>query len=543
MRVESFRWEPAQPITRDYIYDFASVASFYEFNPWSEASDSARANWLDREDRPQADRDRLADALLAFNGKVGNAARALEHIEALRDARTLVVTGGQQAGLFTGPLLVLYKAITVIAEARQAEKRLGRSVVPVFWIAGEDHDLEEANHTHVLSDLLAVNKIKLNASSDKKTSVSRWSIPPEAWEDAIGQLERTLMNTEFKAELLDRLRSIGAASETLTDHFARTLAWLFGEYGLVLVDSDDPALRKLETELFAAIVSRQRELGATLLEAKDGLERAGYSAQVELHEGQSHLFVYHEGERLLLGRLGESFADRKGTVSFTERELAELAVREPERLSNNVMTRPLMQDYLFPVLSVVLGPSEIAYWGLLRGAFGLLGLQMPILVPRGEFTLLEGTVQKQMAKFELGFEDVIRRLDEKQAAWLDAQGALQVETLFAEAKAKFAELYEPVVEAVSGINPGLRKLGETNMAKIVEQIAFLESRAAEAFRSQHDSALRQWERIRLSVLPLGKPQERVYNVFQYWVKYGGGWLRELVDMPYTRDGSHRIVYF
>lgn len=543
MRVEPYRWEPAQPITRDYIYDFASVASLYEHNPWNESSDRERAAWLDQEGRPQADREGLVRALLAFNGRIGNSERAIEHIEALREPGTLVVTGGQQAGLFTGPLLVLYKAITVITEARQAAERLGRKVVPVFWIAGEDHDLEEANHTFVLSDTLAVQKIKLNASSDKKSSVSQWSIAPEAWEDAISQLEQALMNTEFKSELIERLKSILAASTTLTDQFARTIAWLFGEYGLVLVDSDDPDLRKLEADMFGTIISRQSELSSSLLAAKERLEQSGYSALVELHEGQAHLFVYHEGERLLLGRQGNTFTDRKGTVSFTERELADLAAAAPEKLSNNVMTRPLMQDYLFPVLSVVLGPSEIAYWGLLREAFGLFGQQMPVVVPRYEFTLLEGTVQKQMAKFELGFEDVIRRLDEKQTAWLEARGSLQVEELFAEAKAKFGQLYGPIVEAVSEINPGLRKLGETNMNKIVEQIDFLESRAADAFRSQHESALRHWERIRMSVLPNGKPQERVYNAFQFWVKYGGGWLRELMDMPLSRDGSHRIVYF
>lgn len=543
MRVEQYRWEPAQPITRDYIYDFASVASLYEHNPWNESSDRERAAWLDQEGRPQADREGLVRALLAFNGRIGNSELAMDHIEALRKPGTLVVTGGQQAGLFTGPLLVLYKAITVITEARQSSERLGRTVVPVFWIAGEDHDLEEANHTFVLSDSLQVQKIKLNASSDKKSSVSQWNIAPEAWEDAIAQLEQTLMNTEFKSELIDRLKSIFAASATLTDQFARTIAWLFGEYGLVLVDSDDPDLRELEADMFGTIVSRQSELSVSLLKAKSRLEQSGYTAQVELHEGQAHLFVYHEGERLLLGRHGDSFTDRKGSVSFTERELAELAANTPGKLSNNVMTRPIMQDYLFPVLSVVLGPSEIAYWGLLREAFGLFGQQMPVLVPRYEFTLLEGTVQKQMAKFELEFDDVIRRLDEKQTAWLEAQGSLQVEELFAEAKAKFEQMYGPIVEAVSGINPGLRKLGETNMNKIVEQIDFLESRAADAFRSQHESALRHWERIRMSVLPNGKPQERVYNAFQYWVKYGGGWLRELMDMPLSRDGSHRIVYF
>jgi uncharacterized protein YllA (UPF0747 family) len=202
-----------------------------------------------------------------------------------------------------------------------------------------------------------------------------------------------------------------------------------------------------------------------------------------------------------------------------------------------------MQDYLFPVLSTVLGPSEIAYWGLLREAFRLFGLRMPTLVPRLEFTLLEGTIQKQMGKFGLEFDDVVRRLDDKMNGWLAAQGSLEVEKLFADAKAKFGDLYGPVVDTVAGLNPGLKKLAETNRSKIVEQIEFLEAKAADAFRSQHETSLRHWERIRQSVLPLGKPQERVYNVFQYWVKYGGGWLQQLAEQPLSSDGDHRIVYF
>lgn len=544
MRLERYQWAPGQPITRDYLKDFASVASLYEHNPWEQSGERDRVAWLDHADRPEADREELVRTLLAYNERIGNAPAALAQIDSLRDRRTLVVAGGQQAGLFTGPLLVLYKAITILTEARRASARLGREVVPVFWIAGEDHDVDEVNHTYVLSDALAVQKIKLNAESGVKTSVSRWNVPKEAWDDALDQLEQSLMNTEFKPELMDRLRSILSESNSLTEQFARTLAWLFGEYGLVFVDSDDPSLRRLEAGLFRSIIGRQAELSETVMVAKDSLEAAGYKAQVELQSDQAHLFVYNDaGERLLLYRREGQFVDRKGTVSFTLQELEQVAGQEPHRLSNNVVTRPLMQDYLFPVLSTVLGPSEIAYWGLLRGAFTLFGLRMPVLVPRLEFTLLEGTVQKQMGKFGLEFEDVILRLDDKMNTWLESQGSLEVEKLFADAKAKFGDLYGPVVEAVAGINPGLRKLGETNRSKIVEQMEFLEARAADAFRSQHETSLRHWERIRQSVVPQGKPQERVYNVFQYWVKYGGGWLRELIEAPLSRDGDHRIVYF
>lgn len=543
MRLENFRWEPALALTRDYHTDFAAVASLYAWNPWEEASERRRSEWLDQAKQPSADREQLVHTLLAYNRVIGNSDRATAHIEALRDPRTRVVIGGQQAGLFGGQLLVLYKALTIIVEARQASDRLGRPVVPVFWIAGEDHDLDEVNHTYVLTEALVAQKVKLNAEADKKTSVSKWSIDPEAWEEALGQLDQALMNTEFKPELMERLRTICAESDTLTDQFARIMAWLFGEYGLVLLDSDDPGIRRLESELFVQIVQRQEQLETALASAKSEIERAGYTAQADIRSGQAHLFVFHEDERLLLAREGGRFTDRKGTVSYTASELEELASVTPELLSNNVVTRPLMQEYLFPVLSVVLGPSEIAYWGLLRRAFELFGMQMPPLVPRYAFTLLEGTVQKQMGKFGLSVNDVVYHLNDRQEQWLSAQGALQLDALFEEAKAKFAELYDPVIETVSGINPGLRKLGETNRAKIVEQIAFLESKSKDAFRTQHESSLRHWERIRMSVLPGGKPQERLYSGFQFWAKYGGGWLRELVDMPLTRDGEHRIVYF
>ncbi len=74
------------------------------------------------------------------------------------------------------------------------------------------------------------------------------------------------------------------------------------------------------------------------------------------------------------------------------------------------MSRPLMQEFLFPVLATVLGPGEIAYWSLTKHAFEQFGMKMPIIAPRMEFTLIEGTVQKQMNKYDFTFEDVLRAL-------------------------------------------------------------------------------------------------------------------------------------
>jgi len=543
MNIEQHRWEPAQPLTKAYLADFATVAPLYEHDPWDDASETDRVRWLDSPERPQADRNKLADVLEAYNRAIGNAPAALAAIESLRHPRSLAVVGGQQAGLFTGPLLAVYKAITIIQEARRAAERLQRPVAPVFWIAGEDHDYEEVNHIHYLSDQLAISKIKCPAVSPGRVPISHLPIPPEAWEDVLARLDRSLADSEFKADLLRRIGELCRSSVTLTEQFAKMMASLFGEFGLVLVDSADPALRRLETEPFRAIIASQRGLNDDHLTAKARIETMGFAPQAEVYEDQANLFVCHNGERLLLHRAGDRFTDRKQTVSFTESELLALAEMAPERLSNNVMTRPLMQEYLFPVLAAVLGPAEIAYWGLLKSSFRRLGMRMPILVPRLEFTLVEGTLQKLMNRYGLTFEDAVFRFDEKRKQWLDAQGSLALAERFADVKAKFADLYGPLVEAVATINPGMRKLGETNMQKIFEQIAFLETRAADAFQSQFDSALRHWERIRLSLLPLGKPQERVYNVLMYLNKYGDGWLKRLTDTPLERNGMHRIVYF
>ncbi|HZG57858.1 MAG TPA: bacillithiol biosynthesis BshC, partial [Paenibacillus sp.] len=84
-------------------------------------------------------------------------------------------------------------------------------------------------------------------------------------------------------------------------------------------------------------------------------------------------------------------------------------------------------------------------------------------------------------------------------------------------------------EAAASVNPGLRKLGETNMGKILEQIDFLEGKTTDAMKQQHEAGLRHWERIRMTVAPAGKPQERVVNIFQYVHKFGFPWLDRFVE--------------
>ncbi|MCR8634976.1 bacillithiol biosynthesis cysteine-adding enzyme BshC [Paenibacillus radicis (ex Xue et al. 2023)] len=544
LKVESIHWKSSQPLTEDYIRHYELVEALFDYNPWDASSWEERAGWLDNERQLSADRGELAAALSLYNKEIGNAPEALQSISLLNNERTLCIVGGQQAGLFTGQALVIYKAVTLIRTAKDASARLGRPVVPVFWIAGEDHDFDEVNHMYYLSQDAQVNKIKLEHPSGVRSSVSQLLISGKQWEEALEQLDASLIPTEFKAEWMSSLRTIASKSRSLVDFFARMMAKLFGSHGLVVMNSDDPNLRRLESSMFRKLLEEHEAIQAAVHKGKEKVESQGYSSQVELQERNANLFVIDGDERILLyaDEASDGFTDRKRERSYSRKQLLDWAESAPERLSNNVMTRPLMQDFLFPVLGTVLGPGEVAYWALTREAFRHIGMKMPVVVPRMEFTLLEGIVQKNMVKYGLSLEDVLYRLEEKQQEWLREQDALKLDEKFGRVKEQFKDSYQPLVELISGINAGLGKLGETNMGKILEQIDFLENKAADAVRTQFDSSLRQFQRIGLSVLPLDKPQERVYNILAYLNKYGTGWLYELLDGELEPDGMHKVIY-
>lgn len=542
MQFAKLQWPTNLSLSTAYCDQFSTVKKLFDYDFQTEASWTEALESLDHSKAPRANRRELTAALTSFNKKLDNHAAAFANIARMEDESSVVIVGGQQAGLFTGPLLVIYKAITIIQAAKAAEERLQRPVIPIFWIAGEDHDYDEVNHIYSLSREMELERLRIESESQVRTSISRLTITPEQWEEALRQLDQSLQDTEYKPDLLQKLRGISAVSRTLTDSFGRIMAWLFGSHGLVMLDSDDPEIRHLEGPMFREIIENNQLLNEALLYGKYQVEQHGFVPQTEVSSGQANLFIFEQDERLLLLRTSDGYTDKKMEHHYSKAEMLGIADRQPELLSNNVMTRPLMQQYLLPVLGTVLGPGEIAYWALTRTAFHLFDMKMPILIPRSGYTLVEGTLQKNMDKFGMDMDDIVQRFDEKRNEWLREQDHLQLEQRFAAVKEEMKQIYTPVLELVANLNPGMQKLGETNLQKVLDQVNFMEKRAVDAFQSQHAASLRQMERIRLSMIPQNKPQERVYNIFAYLNKYGEHWLQELITEPLELTGEHRICY-
>ncbi|ALS27341.1 bacillithiol biosynthesis cysteine-adding enzyme BshC [Paenibacillus sp. 32O-W] len=551
---ETYNWPGGQPLAEAYrLRTDPAVLELFGAHPLDAEGWTQRLERLRSHADKRADIRKVAEALRAYNARFDAPEAVANNIDALAEGAPAIV-GGQQAGLWTGQLLVIHKAVTVIQAARAAAGRLGRPVVPVFWIAGEDHDWDEANHAYVPGGDLEPRKIAIPRPAGARTSVSRTIVDAGAWDRALAELSDTLPDSEFKLELLERLGYASRRSATLSELFADVLTWLFGREGLVLLDADDPALRRLEAPMFRRLIEQGDSLAAAYASAAERVKLAGYGIQADVVRDSANLFLFrtdeperggHEasaGERTLLFRRNGRFEDRRGFPVAGFDELLRMADERPELFSNNVLTRPLMQDYVLPVLAAVLGPAEIAYWALTGEAFALLDMAMPIIVPRQSYTLVEGAIAKHIGKYGFTFDEIVNRFEAKKAEWLARHDELDIEGRFAEARRRFAEIYGPVLQLASAVDPGLTQLGETNRRKIMEQIDYMEARTIDARNRRFETVVRRLDRMARAIVPLGKPQERVINMTAYWNRYGRDWLDALLRLPFEPCASHRIVY-
>ncbi|GIQ67971.1 putative cysteine ligase BshC [Xylanibacillus composti] len=526
------------------MYEPHKTAERFEVRYDRDQDWQSRAAWLDSASHLKADKLALAEALEAYNRKVGNTdPRVASHIDSLREG-AFVVVGGQQAGLFGGPLLVIYKAVTIIRAAKEAAAKLNRTVVPVFWIAGEDHDFDEVNHTYVTEGETGsqIKKISLSREAPyAQAMVSGTPITPAQWSHCLDELARLLPDTSFKPGLLDKAQELTAGAGSLSESFARLLAWLFGAHGLIVMDAADPSLRKLEQPMFAAMLTGNRAVRDAALTGKQAVERLGYEPQVAFDASMAHLFaVDRHGRRPLLA--SEDGFQVKGEAG--KRSLPDMLARleeKPEDFSNNVMTRPVMQEYLFPVVAAVLGPGEIAYWGMLKELFAVYGMKMPIIVPRTEVTVIDASTSKLMAKYGLDLDQALLQLEESRQSWLMAKKPAGLNDRFADTKKHISRLYDPLLDALSGIHEGMRQLGQSNLRKLLEQVEYLERRTDAELAGRHARALGQWSRIAAQLHPLGKRQERVLNVFVYLNSYGSDFVHMLVEQP-LQPGAHYVMY-
>jgi bacillithiol biosynthesis cysteine-adding enzyme BshC len=483
----------------------------------------------------------LVSHLLRYNERFGASSKTIDHIHALEKEDTLVVIGGQQAGVLTGPLYTIHKIISIIQLAKKQTQKLGVRVVPVFWIAGEDHDIDEINHVHVMRNG-QIRKSVLPQLNVKKASASETPLNYDLCVTWVESVFKTFQETNHTKQLLQLVKDCLKRSETYTDFFAYIITELFKEEGLILVDSGSPELRKLEASFFSVIIERHEGIQKALLQQQTELQNIGYNPMITTKPEAVHLFMNVEGERWLLEKDGSIFICKNGEVSFTLEELLRVAEEAPERLSNNVVTRPLMQDYLFPTLAFIGGPGEVAYWAELQKVFHEVEFTMPPVIPRLMITYVERHIEADLQDMFLTVEEALTtNISKIREKWLSQQITEPIADAFEKARNEIEQIHASLREMAERMSPALGAFAEKNKFKIEEQLLVLERAIQRDIETKHSVSLNKFRRIEHALHPMGLLQERVWNVFYYMNEFGLAFIHELLRLEFTWNETHKIV--
>ncbi len=488
------------------------------------------------------EREKLASYLLKYHERFNAGSKTIENIHALQNDDTYVVIGGQQAGLLTGPMYTIHKIISILQLAAQQEEELGIRVVPVFWIAGEDHDIDEINHVYVTKER-SIKKFVFPQKHIQKSTASETALDKELCWNWVQDIFKTYKETKYTNDMLHFIKDCLDKSHTYVDFFAHIIIELFKEDGLVLIDSGDKELRKLEAPFFQTLLSRHEELQKGLSMQKNLLKESGYTPLIATKEQAIHLFMHIDGERWLLEKEDNGlFSCKDGSVTFSYEELSRIAKEKPELLSNNVVTRPLMQEYLFPTLAFIGGPGEVAYWSELRQVFYAAGFLMPPVVARHMISYLERSIATDVQDLKISVQDIFaKKVAMLREDWLENQVSEPIEEEFERARSSIEDIHQALQELAVRVNPAMEPFAQKNKQKIEQQLSVLERAIQKNIENRHAVELNKFRRIETSLQPLGLLQERVWNVFYYLNEYGFDFIRQAVNLPFEWNAHHKIV--
>ena len=515
-------------IFSDFLSYSPEVRKFFPGQP-DAAHVVAPAKFVPRDLERQA---RVAGALEKQNRAWGASEPTLRNVQRLREGAFAVVTG-QQVGLFGGPLMSLFKVASVLALAKQVQDS-GVDCVPVFWLATEDHDLDEVNQA-----LFLTHDFQLLPFKSKTTGTV--GAPVAHIRFAVGTNELMAQAAKLLGESLaaDYLRESYVEGETFSNAFAKLYTRIFAEQGLILLDPADPELHRIATPLFVDALRLSTELDQAVLERNRELHSAGYHEQVKVTRESTPLFALVDGARVPIHRKNGAYAI--GAQRPSGEELERRIAATPENFSANVLLRPVLQDYWLPTLAYIGGPAEVAYFAQAAVLYEkLLGHITPIL-PRMSATLIEPRVERLLRKYEVELPELFH-------GECQLRDCLAARSLPAELKDNF-ELARRAIQvnlqristSLQQLDPTLVEAAERAASKMRYQVDRLEKRAAQAELRRSEIVARHAAQIENALYPNKSLQEREIAALYFYANHGPELINRLIELAQTRCPEHKVL--
>ncbi len=524
--------QPISPLFRDYLASRGNASSFYALGFAKEDLAKAAAATVGFA-RPRA---KVAETLAAEQPP-GSEGRA--NAEALKDPQTLAVVTGQQSVLFGGPLYVLYKALAAVEIARTMSETLKKNVVPVFWVASDDHDFAEIRATTILdlnSELKAIryeprvepnlqpaSTIRLDDTIDGLAKSVRDLLPPSPWKD----------------EVCDVLVTAYRPGETISGAFSKLLRHFLPS--LVIFDPGVPKLKALMRPVIEREISESSPTSRLAAEIGEKLLAAGYHQQVPVRAtGFLNLFLVVDGKRRALGVSEKGIEVRGGHQTMTPAELLARLANSPEDASPGVMLRPLVQDYLLPTIAYIGGPAEVAYHAQIGSSYAHFGIPRPVIFPRPSFSLVDSASARAMEAESLSFED-LQTDTETLLARAAREANPEVEKAFAEARTAVEAGFHGVEEALARLDSTLRGATQSALGRALHQVEGLQEKALRTMKRQDATRAERLRRTRDFIFPGGSLQERGVSWISLLARYGPPVIDEIRQRMDPWAKGHQVL--
>lgn len=433
-----------------------------------------------------------------------------DNLELLAKNTTYTVTTGHQLSLFASPLFFVYKILHVAKLAKDFnEKNSENKIVPIFWLASEDHDFDEVKTAHLFGKKIIWN-------SDQSGAVGRFNM--NDFKEVFSQFSDLFAGKEAEINALLEAPN----GQNYGSYLQVLVSKLFAEFGVLVLNPDDKRLK----QLFSAVIKKEL-LESPSFEAVEQtnkrLIQAGLSPQAQARE--VNLFYLSEGKRTRIEKVGTEF--KIGSESFSQDEILQLVEQEPENFSPNVILRPVFQETILPNLCYVGGGGEMAYWIQLKGVFEAMNTTFPLIQQRVSIHLIDPATQKRISilpfKSLSYFEDPI----ELKKRFLAENAEENVD--FSSVNSKFTDFQDEIKSSVLSVDQGLESWLSAEMTRMQKQIETIEQRTLKQVKVKYEQQLKNIEFVSERFLPERTLQERYFH-FLHFVPSGN--YSELFDEIY-----------
>ena len=523
----------------DYLYEYDKVKKFYKLN--FRNKEEYLKHFKTISDTEREFRDDLPKIISAQYGSLNPSNKTSENIKALKNKKTLAVVTGQQLGILGGPLYTFYKIITALKLSNYLKERYDEyNFVPVFWLEGDDHDFNEVRTIGTISEANELIKISYDEEvidDESRNSVGFLTIQNSIF-SFLDKLDKHLRDTEFKPELMKKLRKIYSEQKLLKQAFKELLFWLFDEHGLVIFDPQDATIKNLLKPVFKKEINDFRQHTEKLVQISAYLEEV-YHAQVKVRP--VNLFFSNEDGRFVLEPIENEFRLRRKRKKFTHDEIIEQINDHPENFSPNVLLRPICQDYILPTSFYVGGPSEISYFAQTTPLYDFYKLNQPIIYPRASATILEKNLENIAEKYGLNIEEVFVNSDYLKTKVVNSLSKNSIDEIFAESKNQIEMSMDRLKENLFEFDKTLADASTKYRQKIFNYIDELKGKALSSQKRKYETTLRQIDKLTTSIFPNNNLQERELNFVYFYNKYGEAFMKKLFDELSINKFAHQII--